>query len=159
MTGFEKTEDAKGTRDAIHELLLRESTLTLGTVGADLRPHSTPLFYLPQQDLSLIWFSSSRSLHSRNCVARPSVAIAIHAATFDWRSIRGVQLHGTVARVSARRERALMVGQFCERFKLRGPPRLAMCAMTLYRFKPRWARLIENAKAFGTRTEIWLTDE
>jgi len=135
-------------RRLLGELLERESTLVLSTAG----PHGAPLFYVPLPGPALYWLSSSSSRHSRALAGE--VAVSIHASTFRWDEIRGAQLRGEASAVEAPDERAAVLAAYRARFALPASFDAAIERSTLYRFRPRWARYLDNALGFPGRVEI-----
>ena len=153
------------------ELLAAESTLTLSAVAADGQPHAAPVFYLPATlpeaggpvslspgCLDLVWLSSPSSLHSACLHADPRAAAAIYRPTFAWRQIAGVQMHGHCSVVDGQ-ERAALLPRYCGRFQLGSILSLAIRRSTLYRFRPRWVRLLDNRRGFGWKQEFLLPAE
>lgn len=139
----------------VSEFLASQSTLVLSTRSEDGSIHATPLFYLPQDNLDLIWLSSPRSLHSRSLRIEPRASLAIFHSTFEWRKIAGVQMHGVCSLVEGA-ERSLMVDAYCARFELGAVPTLAISRSCVYRFRPQWIRYIDNRKCFGYSFELTL---
>lgn len=138
----------------IHSLLRGQSTLVLATAGSGGLPHSTPLFYLAQDDLRLYWFSSRTSRHSRNCAANPAASLAICRETADWRKICAIQMRGEVAAVNDRALRSTLAKAYRERFALGRHFRALLRGSTLYCFTPAWLRYLDNAVRFGYKFEM-----
>jgi uncharacterized protein YhbP (UPF0306 family) len=105
--------DRRKELETIASLLREESTLALATTDEQGRPCVTPLFYIADEELTLFWFSSRASLHSRNLKRAPMAAAAIYRHTENWKEIRGVQLRGPVTVIAdqkspARLDRCLL---------------------------------------------------
>jgi uncharacterized protein len=139
----------------IADLLGSESTLALSTTAGGA-PRLTPLFYLPDSDLRLYWFSAPSSEHSRTLRTAPEAAVAVYRPTADWRKIQGVQMRGLVSAVSDRQRRRAIAAAYRERFGLSRFFDAAMARARLYVFEPHWIRYVDNSKRFGYRFEIRL---
>ncbi|MBZ5582642.1 MAG: pyridoxamine 5'-phosphate oxidase family protein [Acidobacteriia bacterium] len=141
-----------GDRETIRAFLATGNTLALATVGRDGTPHTTPLFYLLDEDLRLCWFSSRSSAHSRNLRLNPAAAVTVFRPAELWQDIRGVQMRGTVVTVTGQARRGI-TPIYAERFHL-GPDFEPVIARSgLYAFDPSWVRYIDNSKGFGYRFE------
>lgn len=141
------------------EFLKTQNILTLSTLADGELPWSTPLFYLLRDDLRIYWVSSRSSLHSRSLAATQEVSIAVHAATDQWKEIRGVQMRGTVRTVESPQERKEVLAAYATRFKLGGILRVALNQSEIYKFSPSWLRYLDNSKRFGYKREIHLTSD
>ena len=139
---------------AVQSLLRAQSTLVLATADSAGTPHSTPLFYLAQDDLKLYWFSSRSSRHSRNCALNPTVSAAVYFQTSRWRQIRGLQMRGEVAAVTDRALRTAVAEAYCRRFALGQLFRGKLRSSTLYCFTPAWARYLDNSVRFGYKFQV-----
>lgn len=141
----------------IRDLLDRQMTLVLATADGDARPRSTPLFFICGDDLQLYWFSSRRSLHSRNCARSPLASVAVFSPADKWQEIRGVQFDGFVSVVADRILRRRLTGAYCEHFRLGDEFGGTIRRSALYCFRPQWARYLDNARGFGFRFELKLS--
>jgi uncharacterized protein YhbP (UPF0306 family) len=146
--------DRTAQLDRIAELLREQSTLSLATVDEAGIPSVAPLFYIVDTDLNFYWLSSAGSEHSRNLHREPNVAVAVYPQTDDWKEIRGVQIRGVASAVADPARLKVLVKNYCERFQMGGILRLAIARSTLYEFKPRSFRLLDNSKGFGYRFEL-----
>lgn len=138
----------------ISALLRGESTLALSTVDEQGEPSLAPLFYIVDDDLSLFWFSSSRSRHSRNLERAPRASAAVFRHSENWKGIRGVQMRGSVTAVADKSRRAALIEAYCERFNLGAAFQLAICRCKLYEFRPDFFRYIDNSMGFGYKFEV-----
>jgi uncharacterized protein YhbP (UPF0306 family) len=134
--------------------LKSQSTLSLATTAGDGTPHVAPLFYFADDDLRLYWLSSASSLHSRNLKRSPRASVSIYAPTERWQEIRGVQMRGAVAIITARSTRSEIVEAYCSRFHLEPHFQPAIARSRLYRFQPEWIRYLDNSKRFGYKFEL-----
>jgi uncharacterized protein YhbP (UPF0306 family) len=142
--------------DPLRQLLLEESTLALATVDPDGAPAIAPLFYLADAELlRLYWLSSPSSRHSRNLGVQSEAAVTVFHPTSDWRSIRGAQMTGPVEIVRGARRKELLA-LYAERFALRASFRLAIRRSSLYEFRPRRVRYLDNSVRFGYKTDFEL---
>ncbi|MGA2834194.1 MAG: pyridoxamine 5'-phosphate oxidase family protein [Terracidiphilus sp.] len=147
----------KGTAkqlELIGALLRGETTLSLATSGEGGGASVAPLFYIADEELSLYWFSSESSLHSLNLNRTSRAAATVYRSANSWREIRGVQMRGSVSKVTEPERRAALVKTYCERFKLGRVFRLALHTSILYCLRPEFLRYIDNARRFGYKFEL-----
>jgi len=111
-------------------------------------------FICRQGDLRIYWFSSARSIHSRNLKRDPRVSVTVYAATDEWKEIRGVQIRGTACAVTDRAVRRTIAAAYVERFRLGKVFQAAMARSRLYCFEPSWIRYIDNSRGFGYRCTV-----
>jgi len=138
---------------AIGLLLKSQSTMVISTSDPVDGPHATPLFYLTGNEFELYWFSSPSSVHSRNVANAPEASVAIYASTDQWQQIRGVQMRGTVQKVTQRTRRREISKAYCTRFDLGLVFRAVMIKSSLYIFRPCWVRYLDNTRRFGFKFE------
>jgi len=55
--------------------------LTLGTVGADGRPWTAPVYFAPAGDREFVWVSMTNARHSEHLTARPDVSLVVFDST------------------------------------------------------------------------------
>jgi uncharacterized protein YhbP (UPF0306 family) len=134
----------------VYALLESETTAVLATRESD--PVATPLFFVAD-GLELYWLSSTDSRHSRNLAHHPKCSVSVHVAVTDWRDIRGLQMDGD-GYVAAEREPA--IARYRARFRLGPEFDSVIEASTLYVFRPRWLRYLDNSLGFGFKREIFL---
>jgi uncharacterized protein YhbP (UPF0306 family) len=140
--------------DLIAALLSQQTTLSLATTGEDGEAAIAPLFYIAGKDLSLYWLSAENSLHSLNLARSPRAAATVYRDALNWKEIRGVQIRGSVCRVSEPGQRAPLIEAYCERFKLGRVLRLAVRKSVLFALEPEFFRYIDNARGFGRKFEL-----
>jgi len=149
-------QEKQETLKAIEALVHGQSTLVLSTVNADGTPHAAPLFYLAGKELELYWFSDASSQHSANLARDCNVAVAVYASTEHWKEICGVQMRGTVRKITDSKIRRDIKRRYCDRFQLGQIFRFALARCSLYVLSPSWIRYLDNSKRFGYRSEISL---
>jgi hypothetical protein len=147
-------KEATKQLELIGALLREETTLSLATNSENGEASVAPLFYIADEELSLYWLSSESSLHSLNLKRNPRAAATVYRSAKSWREICGVQLRGTVSRVTEPERRAALVKAYCERFKLGRVFRLAIRQSGLYSLRPEFFRYIDNARGFGYKFEL-----
>ncbi|MGA3071015.1 MAG: pyridoxamine 5'-phosphate oxidase family protein [Terracidiphilus sp.] len=152
-------DDRRKELETVAALLREESTLALATTDEQGQPCVTPLFYIPDEELTLFWLSSRTSLHSRNLKRAPMAAAAIYRHTENWKEIRGVQLRGPVTVIADPGRRRALIAAYCERFQLGAVFKTAIGQCTLYALRPVFFRYIDNSRVFGHKFEIALEDE
>jgi len=141
----------------VAEFIRSENTLTLATSEAGGEPRIAPLFYVPWADgLTVYWFSSRGSAHSRNLKRDPGAAVAIYRSTDRWREICGVQMRGKALAVADRAERKAVTTAYVERFRLGKVFDAALKRSRLYAFRPEWVRYLDNSRRFGFKFELSL---
>jgi uncharacterized protein YhbP (UPF0306 family) len=145
---------ARKQLERIAALLNEETTLSLATTGEDGQACVAPLFYIVDENLSLYWLSSESSLHSQNLATTSRAAATVYRSVESWRKIRGVQIRGTVSKVTDPKCRAALLKSYCERFKLGRVLRPALRLSALYSFQPEFFRYIDNARGFGFKFEL-----
>jgi nitroimidazol reductase NimA-like FMN-containing flavoprotein (pyridoxamine 5'-phosphate oxidase superfamily) len=55
--------------------------LTLGTVGADGRPWTAPVYFAPAGDREFVWVSRTDARHSTHLAERPDVSLVVFDST------------------------------------------------------------------------------
>jgi len=138
----------------VARLLASQTTLSLATTNADGTSYVTPLFYLSGDGLTLCWFSSFSSRHSRNLRRQPAAAITVYRPTEKWREIRGVQMRGVASMVTDPERISAITAAYGARFRLGPALRRALARSRLYEFRPEWIRYLDNSKRFGYRFEL-----
>lgn len=153
------------TRERIAAFLSGHTTLTLATVGPDHAPSAAAVFYAADDELRLFFLSEEDTGHGRNLLRCPQVAGTIQDDSQDWTAIRGLQLRGSAAIVTAaelphaaavygRRfafVAALLAGQAGPAV-LTGP----LARARFWVLRPAWFRLIDNTIRFGHKEELTL---
>ena len=129
--------------------------LTLATVGAQGEPQAADLYYAMAEGMQMCFISASSSRHSANIGRDGRVACTIHAVSTRWRDIRGIQLEGTCARMTALEE-ACAWSHYIARFPFvisDSLLRAALDGVTIYRITPCWLRWIDNSIGLGHKVE------
>lgn len=128
--------------------------LTLATRDA-AGAWATPLFYASDEVLDLFFLSDPGTRHCQAIARDPEVSAAIYGGAFEWSEVTGLQLAGQAWPAPDRLEH---LAEHCYGRKFRfaealirpgGPHRL-------YRIRPRWLRLIDNARGLGFKEEVSL---
>ena len=131
--------------------------MTLATTNPEGIPHATPVYFVPDGDSKLYFFSETKSQHSQDLAQNPTAAAAIYPDCQGWQDIRGVQLHGQVDLV----ESGDLWDQAWKLYKTKFPFVKTLKAIVaknqLYIFVPNWIRLVDNSKGFGFKKEWQLT--
>jgi len=141
----------------LRSLLRRQTTLVLSSVDEGGTPHSTPLFFIADEDMRLYWFSSRTSRHSRNCARSPRASVAVFRPTRRWKQIEGLQMEGMVSAVAGRAKRRAITRDYCARFVLDESFAGVIQRSTLYCFTPELMRYLNNQQKLGDRFELRLT--
>lgn len=80
-------------------LLDRNRYLTLGTVGADGRPWTTPVYFAAAGIRDYYWISEIDAEHSRNLAERPAVSLVVFDSTVEPYHGRAVYASGSARTV------------------------------------------------------------
>jgi uncharacterized protein YhbP (UPF0306 family) len=145
---------AADTRAQIANLLAAQSTLTLATLDRNGQPMAASLFFAADEALNLFWTSSSNSRHSRNLALDPRAAVTVHTPAWSWRDIAGVQLEGEAAEVPPGADWQAALDLYLAKFPFAKDFQAELARSNFYRFRPRWARLIDNGQGFGHKEEF-----
>src|SRR5688500_12898388 len=62
-------------------LLAQNAYLTLGTVDADGRPWTSPVYFAADDLIDFYWVSSPEARHSLNLAVRPAVSLVVFDST------------------------------------------------------------------------------
>ena len=74
--------------------------MTLGTVGPDGRPWTSPVYFAAGRDRDFYWVSATDARHSRNLAERPHVSIVIFDSTVAAYHGRAVYAAGEARELS-----------------------------------------------------------
>ena len=83
--------------DHAKALLERNAYLTLGTVGVDGRPWTSPIYMAADGLTDFFWVSNQASLHSVNVEAHPEVSLVVFDSTVPAYHGRALYAVGTAA--------------------------------------------------------------
>ncbi len=142
----------------IGEFLRSQSTLTLATVSPEGIPAAADLYYAADKALDLYFISDPATNHARYLAANPRVAGSIHAPSWHWREIRGVQFEGVCSAVRRPAERAAALAVFGQKFTFLTAFAAAVTWHTVYRITPHWLRWLDNSVAFAHKVEWVMQD-
>lgn len=147
-------------------MLEGHNTLTLAT-SRDGTPWAATVFYASDSEFNLYFVSDHRTRHAQDMVANRQVALAINADVDNWNQVRGLQMEGEAAKVTGL-ERAAALALYLAKFAsvraLFETPKSAdeqtiaqrLKNTDFWRVRPRFVRLIDNARGFGFRIELRL---
>jgi uncharacterized protein YhbP (UPF0306 family) len=126
---------------------------------ATSEPWAAAVFYV-NDGFTLYFLSSPRSRHAQRLDADPRVAATVQEDYRDWRSVKGVQLEGTV-HVVERTRVADVRKLYAAKFPViaGGDGRTAAIAAALarirwYELRPTAIHFLDNAQGFGHRATI-----
>lgn len=146
----------------IQAFLDAHHVMTLAT-GADRVPHAASLMYARER-FTLYWTSDPATRHSRELEADHRVAATIAPDYTDFRVIRGLQIAGRAARLSAetdvKRARSLMEERYAflaELARGSGALRAAYAKAGFYVLRPERITLIDNTQGFGHKETLSLS--
>lgn len=138
---------------AVVELLAETTTLALATASPGGRPFATPVFFAPDENLGLIFFSDPDTLHVQHVLERLQAAATIYPATGDWTQIRGLQVAGRVERILPGDAWEQAWDAYVRKFPFVADLRPLVDASWLLILVPSWIRLIDNRRGFGFKLE------
>jgi uncharacterized protein YhbP (UPF0306 family) len=152
---------ANGLAARIEAFLDAHHVMTLATHGGGAA-HAASLMYA-REGFALYWTSDPESRHSRELEASGGVAATVAPDYSGFREIRGLQIAGRAARVTATGEvalaRALMERRYAFLGELaRGPEtlRAAYAKAAFYVLRPERITLIDNTQGFGHKETLAL---
>lgn len=79
--------------DHARAVLAANLYLTLGTVGADGRPWTAPVYFVPAGDREFVWVSRTDARHSEDLAERPDVSLVVFDSTvrpYHGRAVYGL---------------------------------------------------------------------
>ncbi|MFI5529378.1 pyridoxamine 5'-phosphate oxidase family protein [Kitasatospora sp. NPDC051853] len=135
---------------AFHHALAAHTTVTLAYTDAD-GPQACAVLYAPTDRATLLFVSSPTTRHGR-ALDGARTAFTVQADHQDWRTITGLQGHGTCRLLNAPDARATAWATYTARFTfLADDPALttALARTALWELTPTDLRLIDNSKGFG----------
>jgi len=138
--------------DDIQKFIENHNTMTLATNGKD-GVGAAAVFYAPtSKSNSLVFVSSPESEHIKNSKITKECAATVQEDGLKWDIIKGLQMKGRVNKA----EEKYWETYFEKYPYVRNDETLsrALKKVDLYEFRITWARLIDNKKRFGKRTEI-----
>jgi uncharacterized protein YhbP (UPF0306 family) len=139
-------------------LLAQHNSLTLAYADAD-GPGACGVWFAADAHLLLYFLSAPSTRHGRALRDGGEVAFAIHKDDQDWRAIRGLQGRGRCAPVrgvEAEHGWHAYIGKYPFVARQFADLEAALASAWLWRITPRWLRLIDNARGFGSKREIIL---
>ncbi|HZT08333.1 MAG TPA: pyridoxamine 5'-phosphate oxidase family protein [Chloroflexota bacterium] len=160
----ERPSDAAAARAEALTYLAAHNTVSLATVGAD-GVWATTVFYA-SRDFTLYFLSEPKTRHAQNVAANPSVAATINEDYRDWRQIKGIQMAGTCAEITGKRELAQALAAYVKKYPfvaqflspgqlLRGMQVAGRALdVRLYRIAPTRILYLDNERGFSNRREI-----
>ncbi len=151
-------------RMAIRQMLEAHNTISLATCHDGL-PWAASVFFASDKDLNLYFVSDHRTRHARDIGDGGDVVATVNVDCAKWSSVKGLQIAGVAETVDGmQRMNALRlyllkfadVKVLFEAPKSEDEETIAqrLKAANMYRFKPRWIRLIDNSQWFGYKLEV-----
>ncbi len=146
-------------RDDALAYIKSHNVATLATHG-DQGPWAAAVFYV-SDGFSLTFLSSSRTRHAGDLETNPRCAAAIHEDYKDWPAIKGLQLEGSVHRLTGS-SRLSAIARYGAKFpvvRADNAPALIRAALekvAWYEFTPNRCFFIDNSQSFGHRDDIEL---
>lgn len=136
--------------------LLELSTMTLATCDACGQPHAAAVYFVAE-GLKIYFFSDASSQHSQDLQENPRAAITIYPEVWQWQSIRGLQMRGTVKPIPQGEEWLKAWAAYQQKFPFVKTLKAVVARNVLYRFQPTWMRWIDNRLGLGHKQE-WNLD-
>ena len=150
------TEDMAQT---LRVFLASASTLGLATVDDAGRPHAANVNFVADDRLSLYFVSNPASAHARHIARSPAVAATAYTPFREPAEIRGVQLRGMCAPITADEfDRAWAM--FLRKFPYAAGFEQRVREEQFYHIAPQWFRYTDNSVRFGFKWETaWPAQE
>ena len=137
------------------------NTMTIATVNKMGTPEAAAVFYV-NIDFCLYFLSSPNSRHADNIGAGAPCAATIQKDYSNWQEIKGLQLEGNVKPVIKKRDKALILKKYADKFIFLNQLAVghkilnALAQSQLYQFSPKVIWLTDNSQSFGNRLKIFL---
>lgn len=152
-------------RKIILSYLASHHTMALATALADV-PHSATVFYV-NTGFELYFLSSPTSRHGINLSQRAQVSATINEDYAQWRSIKGIQLEGTVRKMGGLWKNGQLAIAFTKKFPdvtgfFASPRQLGeeiiakVKGVEFYELSPTRLFYLDNELGFGHREELLL---
>ena len=136
----------------IQDFIENHNTMTLATHG-EKGVGAAAVFYAPSKECrSLLFVSNPKSEHMKNLENNITCAATIQEDGLKWEIIKGLQIKGSVIKAKENHWKT-----YFKRFPYIEKDEIlskALEKVSLYELQISWARLIDNEKEFGSRTEI-----
>jgi hypothetical protein len=150
-------------RALAEELARIQSTLTLAT-GLNEEAWAAPVYYVYHES-GFYFFSDPQSRHILQALDSGGAAASIHAPSFDWREINGLQMAGSVRIVTGKVEAMKVLAAYLGKFPFTKDfftPGLSLdlaalesrFRVRLYSFVPSLTYYLDNKIRFGFREEV-----
>ncbi len=142
----------KHVMDDIQNFIKHHNTMTIATHGEN-GIGAAAVFYVPSKEFrSLFFVSNPNSEHITNLENNNKCAATIQKDGLKWEFIKGLQIKGCV--IKAKEEYWKI---YLEKFPYIEENKIlskALKKVSLYELEISWARLINNEKEFGNKTEV-----
>ena len=144
-------------------LIEGQSTMTLATAQENAA-WAAPVYYVFFRS-GFYFFSDPESRHIRESLAGCQASSAIHSEASSWKDIRGIQMSGSIDRVTGKLESVETIGKYLKKFGFTKdffskdqPPDMDAFAkrfnVRLYKFNPSLTYYLDNSIGFGFRAEV-----
>ena len=144
-------------------LIEGQSTMTLATAQGNAA-WAAPVYYVFCRS-AFYFFSDPGSRHIEESLAGCQASAAIHSGASSWEEIRGVQMSGSIDKVSGKLEAVEAIGRYLKKFRFTQDFFSKDQAMDLesfanrfhvrlYKFKPVLIYYLDNSIRFGFREAI-----
>ena len=140
--------------------LAEHQVMTLATVG-DGVPWAAAVFYA-NQGFDLYFLSADQTRHVQDLTNNPRAAATIHEDYKDWPAIKGIQMEGSVSRVTGTdRREAISLYQSKFPFIISAGAQIqsALKRVSWFRLAPDRLYFIDNSRGLGHRDLIDLSLE
>ena len=138
--------------DDIQKFMHNHNTMTLATHGKNGMGAAAVFYTTIKKSASIIFVSSPESDHIKNLEKNKKCAATIQDDGLEWKEIKGLQLKGEINQADERYWKNYF--RKYPYIKTNEELSKALEKVNLYEFRITWARLIDNTKGFGNRTEI-----
>ena len=139
--------------------LANHHVMTLATIGP-AGPWAAAVFYV-NHGFDLAFLSAPDTRHASDLAANPSAAAAIHEDYEDWPEIKGIQIEGSVRRLTGS-DQIDAIARYAKKYPIVRPGtapsviRAALARVWWYELTATRCFFVDNSQGFGHRDEIEL---
>ena len=164
-SGRSDTSDTLKLRKLAEKLAREQSAMTIATARRDAS-WAAPVYYV-FHNACFYFFSSPQSRHIQESTDSGQASAAIHPQVWSWQDIRGIQMDGSIQKVSKNVEALAVIGKYLKKFSFtkqffNQDQSFTMEAFTerfkvgLYKFQPGKIYYLDNSIHFGFREIVIL---
>lgn len=139
-------------QDSLGELL-DLTTMTVATSGPGGEPHAAAVYFAPDDQLNLYFFSDASSQHALDAAQDDRAAVTIHPEQSRWQEIHGMQMRGSIRVVQSQEQWQEGWKVYLAKFPFVAELEQLIANNQMHKFSPHWIRLVDNRQGFGYKQE------